>query len=290
MLNSLHAQLANVPADVVVVDMSSTDGTVEMLENDFPWVRLLRDAPNRGYGAAVNAGIDATEGPLILACNSDLEFREQGALAALVSVAEGYPRAGILGARLYSADGTPAHSAFALPGRFSLAATFCAPLRYLKRLNAAALGYLEDGLMPVPADVGWVSGALLLVNRSALDKVGVFDEQFFMNCEEVDLCARMHSAGWDVLFVPAAHVVHVGGGSTPKGGRGLTWLAEGQARYTRKHFGAFSHAMSLVVAWAAYASSLPVWAARAALGRQSLADARAEARSYAIALRAAGHV
>jgi len=290
MLSSLEPQLAGVHADVVVVDMSSTDGTVQMVESQFTWARVLPDVPNRGYGAAVNAGLKATDARWVLACNSDLEFRQDDAVRTLLAVAQERTDAAVLGARLFSADGTPARSAFSLPGRFFLAVTFCAPLRYLRRLNAWALGYLDDAGMHVPTSVGWVSGALLLIDRCALSELGAFDERFFMNCEEVDLCARMHAGGRDVLLVPAAHVVHLGGGSTPVGGRGLTWLAEGQARYSRKHFGTISYGASLVLAWLALASSLPVWAGRALLAKQSFADAVSEARMYVVALKAAGHV
>jgi GT2 family glycosyltransferase len=289
-LDTLLPQLVDVDAEVVVVDMSSTDGTLEMLDGEFDRVRVLRDVPNAGYGAAVNAGVQATVSRWILACNSDLEFREAGSVRALLEAGETLEHGAVFGARLSSSDGTAAHSAFRLPGRYFFAATFCAPLRYLKRLNARALGYVDDSGMREPTKVGWVSGALLLLRRSALETVGGFDEAFFMNCEEVDLCARVLAAGWDVFLVPGASVVHCGGGSTSGRRRGLVWLAEGQARYTRKHFGPAARGVAFALAWLGYASSLPVWAARAVFGRQSFAEAGAEARDYAAALTAAARV
>jgi GT2 family glycosyltransferase len=289
-LSTLEAQSVLPEAEVVVVDMSSHDGTVEMLRAEFPRVRVLCDVPNRGYGAAVNAGLACAASEWVLACNSDLEFRDPSALGRLLAVAAKRPRAGVFGVTLVDAEGAPLHSARALPGGWALAAMFCAPLRYLPRLNARALGYMDEAAMSGPTSVGWVCGALLLLRRSALEAVGSFDEDFFMNSEEVDLCARMHEAGMEVVFVPEVSVVHLGGGSTPTAARSRIWLAEGMARYSKKHSQRMSHVAALAAAVIAYVVSLPVWFGRVLLRRQSIREAGGEASAFARSLWAATHV
>ncbi|NTU70234.1 MAG: glycosyltransferase family 2 protein [Coriobacteriia bacterium] len=289
-LATLADQLVGVNAEVVVVDMASTDGTVELIRSEFPWVRLLANTPNKGYGAAVNQGVGVTTAPWILACNSDLEFREGGAIQRLLDVGADHAEAAVLGCRLQSPDGSRARAAFRMPGPLLLAGTFFVPARYVGPLNRRMLGYIDDDDLQLVTDVGWVSGAVMLLRRSALIQVGMFDERFFMNCEEVDLCRRMHESGWAVLAVPSVTVVHCGGGSTPGPSRGLEWLAEGQARYVRKHYGSVVSVASLFLAALAFLSSLPVWAIRVLRGRYRVADAWAETRAHAAALKAASRV
>jgi GT2 family glycosyltransferase len=279
MLSSLLSVETPSPLEVIVVDMGSTDGTVEMLETNFPQVTVLGDMPNKGYGAAANAGISAATGSHILVCNSDLVFPE-GSVKCIVEMLVDSDQKSILGFRLEGLDGLPQRSTHRLPGPFALIWMFAAPLRYCRRLNSRLLGYLDDSAMVSMTQVGWVTGAALAAHRSLFEQLGGFDEAFFMGSEEVDLCRRVWNLGGTVLYVPQVRLLHVGGGGSPDADRALLWLAQGVARYTRKHFGRGVLAAARVGALAAYASSFPVWLARWILRRTSLREAVAETKRY----------
>ena len=143
--------------------------------------------------------------------------------------------------------------------------------------------------MTADTAVGWVTGALLLMRRGLFERLGGFDESFFMNSEEVDLATRIHAIGGEVVYIPGIAVVHHGGGSSPSRRDALGWLAEGLVRYTRKHFGRTWLWTARVAAVLAYASSIPVWILRGALGRQKPSEALADSRAFAHALGSALH-
>ncbi|MHB1340400.1 MAG: glycosyltransferase family 2 protein [Coriobacteriia bacterium] len=275
--------------EVIVVDMSSSDGTLEMIHTEFPECRVIQDVPNRGYGAAVNVGVKQATGEWVVAANSDVEFEDPLFLVRLVSQADdwGSDRA-IFGVRLLNPDGSYQRSARALPGRYALAAMFFAPLRYLRGANARALGYIDDGSLSTPSRVGWLTGAVLLLRRDFFESLGGFDELFFMNSEEVDLCARAYQVGGQVVFIPTVSVTHCGGGSVPSRSDALRWLAQGKVRYTRKHFGRVAVLVARVSAVLAYCLSVPVWVLRGMRSgkhHDSWNDAVAYARALKAALR-----
>lgn len=270
--------------DVVVVDMHSTDGSPEMVRADFSQARLIGDTPNRGYGAAANLGARDVRGEWLLILNSDVELTDPRSVGELLRVSAADPTVAVVGAQLVGGEGRPQRSAFRLPGPWALAALFCAPLRYLPRVNARALGYVDACELAGPTDIGWVLGAVLLVSHDVFRSLGGFDERFFMNSEEVDLCARVRASGRRVVFHPGVTVVHHGGSSMPSGDQQLRWLAEGSALYTGKHFGLARLRAARVLATVAFASSLPVWAGRVLGKRWTWRDASGECRRYGRAL------
>ena len=270
--------------DIIVVDMASSDGSVDMVRSEFPQATLLPDVANRGYGAAVNLGAARAHGEWLLILNSDIELTDPLALSTLIALAEQATSPVIVGAQLVDPDGTPQRSAYRLPGPLALAALFCAPMRYLPGLNAKALGHIPAEELRAPTEVGWVTGAVLLLRRETFSRLGGFDERFFLNSEEVDLCARLQALGGRVMIQPEARAVHHGGASMPTRGKALCWLAEGSALYTRKHFGARRLRAAQAFAVVAFVSSWPVWIARVLLKRWSWRDAARESGSYARAL------
>ena len=213
----LRACLATVqseaPIEVVVVDNASTDGSVEMVQADFPTVLLLANKTNLGYGAAANQAIARSSAKYVLLLNSDV-LLASGALQALSSYLDLHPRAGVLGPRLVYPDGTLQASCYA----------FSTPLNTL--LEHSSLGHLVR-YVPVLRNkylrtwshtharvVAWVKGAALAIRREAFEAVGGFDDSFFMYFEEADLCYRLDAAGWEVHFAPVTTVKHVGAAST----------------------------------------------------------------------------
>jgi GT2 family glycosyltransferase len=199
--------------EVIVVDTGSTDGSQAMVRERFPRVRVLELDANPGYGGALNAGIAMASGELLILMNGDA-WPVPGNLERLVEAAENEPRAGILGPRLLNADGTLQPSVRGFPTLWRLATEYLF-LRWLAPRSRALNAFYGAGFdHRSQREAEFLVGAVLLVRRQVLDQIDGFDEDFFMFNEEVDLCYRARSAGWSVLFWPAAEFVHVGGAST----------------------------------------------------------------------------
>lgn len=221
-VRSLLADLAaNVPeAAVWVVDNASTDGTVEALRESFPQIQLIANTENLGFAGGNNQamramgfgkpGADLPEAVYLL--NADT-VTETGATIGLYDTLMSASNIGLVGARLAYEDGSLQHSAFAFPGLRQLWAEFFpTPGRFIEgRFNGRYPRSLYDSGKPFEVD--FVLGATMMLRREVIEQTGMFDEQFFMYCEEVDWAWRIHDAGWDVQCAPAARVVHLAGKS-----------------------------------------------------------------------------
>ena len=201
------------PADVVVVDNASTDGSQDMVGELFASVRLFANLENPGYGAAANQGVRATSAPYVLLLNSDTRI-EAGALVALSGYLDEHPKAAIAGPALVFPDLRHQPSCFPplTPFNTLVLNTYLLDVaRVTPGLRARFRGVWE----PVPeGPVEWIKGAALALRRRAFDAVSGFDEEYFMYSEEVDLCYRLSRAGWETHFTPRTRVVHVEGAST----------------------------------------------------------------------------
>ena len=204
-----------VPIEVVVVDNASSDGSAEMVRTRYPWVTLYANKTNPGYGAAANQAIASCTAEYVLLLNSDTRVHA-GALRALSTYLDRYPRAAIVGPRIVNPDGTLQASCY----------PFLSPLNTL--LVETSLGnlvcrvpilrnyYLRAWAHTDPRVVPWVLGAALAIRREAFEAVSGFDEAFFMYYEEADLCYRLGAIDWQIHFAPVATIVHVGGASTTR--------------------------------------------------------------------------
>lgn len=212
-LAALAAEAASLSLEATVVDNASADDTVSMLERDFPWVQVIQNAANRGFGAAHNQALRRARGRYWLVLNSDAA-PAPGALRTLVEYMDANPRVAVAGPRLRypTGDVQPARR------RFPTAATLFMESTQLQRFfpsNAVLRRYyVEDRPEDTPQDVDWLVGACLCVRAAAAQQVGLFDERFFMYSEELDWCRRFRAAGWRVSYVPSAEVVHQEGGSS----------------------------------------------------------------------------
>jgi N-acetylglucosaminyl-diphospho-decaprenol L-rhamnosyltransferase len=211
----LECVMAAEPAEVVVVDNGSTDGSPQLVRDRFPSVSLIVEARNRGYGAAANRALAATSAEGVLLLNSDA-FVEPDAPAILARQLQEHERAAIIGPRLENLDGTLQRSAYPFP---SAADTFLGESGLhlaVRRVPWLRERFLRTWSHDRACTVPWVLGAALAIRRSAFDRVGGFDEGFFMYGEEVDLCRRLAGAGFHVRYEPSATVRHAGGASTSR--------------------------------------------------------------------------
>jgi len=237
-------------AEILVVDNASRDGSAEMVAAEFSGagvpVRLIRSDVNLGFGAANNRAIQAARGRHIVLLNSDA-FLHHGALACALAHIEADPTAGIGGAKLVGDDGAwqPAARAFPSILRDAFVLTGLASRFPRSRTLAAAERTWADPNRP--AEVDWVTGAFMILRREALEKAGLFDPAFFLYCEEVDLCRRVKTAGFRVLYWPDIVVMHLHGASSRQVGdevfsenetQIVLWRMRSNFLYYRKHHGA----------------------------------------------------
>lgn len=216
---------------VVVVDNASSDGSLEAVA-DLPVERIALRR-NGGFGHGCNAGWRAGQAPYVLFLNPDARIGA-ASLERLAGVLEVTPGAGAVAPRIAHADGTLDYSQRRFP---RLRSTYARAF-FLHRIfpTASWVDELvrEAAAYAAPGSPDWVSGACILVRRSVLQELGGFDEGFFMYCEDIDLCRRLRDAGHELLYEPAAAVVHRGGASAPRAAL-LPVLAASRLRYAAKH-------------------------------------------------------
>jgi hypothetical protein len=216
-LQSLASDLAGRDWEAVVVDNASVDGSDSFAHAFAPRVRLLRNATNVGFGRAVNQGIAACRAPVVLIMNPDCQVHA-GAVATLHAQLDAHEACAVVGPRVLDPEGTVQGSARGDPdmltGLFGRTGRLREwfPLLPAARRNVVTDAAIGNGTPSVVVD--WVSGACMLVRRSAFDAVGGFDERYFMYWEDADLCRRLRARGYHVRYVPGATVVHQVGHSS----------------------------------------------------------------------------
>ncbi|HUR23769.1 MAG TPA: glycosyltransferase family 2 protein [Acidimicrobiales bacterium] len=200
-------------ADVVVVDNASTDSSVEVVRRVDAEARVVQTGANLGFGSAANRGAAVTTGDHLLILNPDTVV-EPGTVKALAEALDRDPGLAAVGPRLENVDGSLYPSVRRFP---DLTVAFGhAFLGLVWPQNPATRRYrmLDSDHDRSAAEVDWVSGACVLVRRTAFEMVGGFDEGYFMYVEDVDLCWRLGQAGWRIGYEPAGRVVHALGGSS----------------------------------------------------------------------------
>lgn len=201
--------------ETIVIENASEDSSAEMIENEFPWVKLIKLKQNVGFAKGHNIGFKESKGEILMALNSDT-IVHGGALKKLISFFMQNKDVGIAGPKLLNPDGSLQYSCRKFPT--PLAALFRnTPLGKMFPKNKFARDYLmQDWAHDESRDVDWLSGAALCIKRELYEKIGGFDEQFFMYLEDVDLCKRAHEAGYRVVYLPDAIITHAIGRSSDR--------------------------------------------------------------------------
>lgn len=222
--------------EVIVVDNASSDGAADMVEAEFPEVRLVRNPRNEGFAKGVNLGERVAAGDVIVLLNPDSILTEDP-FTAPADHLRANPDVGVIGIKILDPDGRLQLSVRRFPGlqvalfnRYSL-------LTRVWPNNPFSRRYLmTDWDHNQQTDVDWVSGACLLTTRTVIDRIGPLDEGFFWGFEDVDFCKRVHEAGMRVVYYPDTSVVHVIGASARSvPTKALVARHKGMWRYYRRH-------------------------------------------------------
>ncbi|MBK7354016.1 MAG: glycosyltransferase family 2 protein [Nitrosomonas sp.] len=203
---------------IIVIDNASTDTSLAEIErkltnNEKQRLTIKRLNRNIGFAAACNIGIQETQAPFILFLNPDCTL-PLNAIEQLLQVLQSDKQIGMVGGRLLNADGseqggsrraipTPWRALVRASGLYRLA-KFWPSLFFDFHLHKQPLPFK-------PIEVEAISGALMLVRREAIDEVGIWDEGYFLHCEDLDWCMRFRQKGWRIVFVPDVEVLHYKG-------------------------------------------------------------------------------
>lgn len=238
-LTSLPWQSASLDLEVIVVDNGSTDDSVAMVQRGFPRVTVVSNDTNVGFVKANNQGLAAATGAYLFMLNSDTEV-SAGAIERLVEVVAGDPLIGAAGPRLLNTDGTVQPSAAPFPKVIH---------RFLpSRFEAAYNRRLEQRIAREPgqlAEVGWLSGAAVLLRRDVLERVGPLDERYYMWYDDLDWSQKLRKAGYQRVFVGDAVVTHHGrqSGRQLDNRRLAEQLFTSEYTYLRLHHGRLTTAL-----------------------------------------------
>ena len=251
----------NTPAEIIVVDNHSADGSVDYLEQRYPqmlypMVRFVRSAHNLGFARANNIAIRQSRGEYVLLLNPDTIVGED-ALKASVDFMDAHEDAGAVGVRMLGAQGrramesrrglpTPMVSFFKMLG-------FCNRWPHHRLFGKYYMGYLP---WDEPSQIEVVSGAYCMLRRKALDEVGLLDEDFFMYGEDIDLSYRVLKGGYHNYYLPV-DILHYKGESTQKSSfRYVHVFYEAMLIFFRKHYSGMTFLLSLPIKTAIYAKAL----------------------------------
>lgn len=251
----------NTPAEIIVVDNHSADGSVDYLEKRYPqklypMVRFVRSAHNLGFARANNIAIRQSRGEYVLLLNPDTIVGED-ALKASVDFMDAHEDAGAVGVRMLGAQGrramesrrglpTPMVSFFKMLG-------FCNRWPHHRLFGKYYMGYLP---WDEPCQIEVVSGAYCMLRRKALDEVGLLDEDFFMYGEDIDLSYRVLKGGYHNYYLPV-DILHYKGESTQKSSfRYVHVFYEAMLIFFRKHYSGMTFLLSLPIKTAIYAKAL----------------------------------
>lgn len=212
-IESVVVSIQGIEYEIVVIDSGSFDGCGEMLKKHYPKVHFIQSEKNLGFAKANNTAFNVSSGRNILFLNPDTEI-EGSAVNTLYNQLNSLPDAGIVGAKLLNSDRSV---------QTSCIQSFPTILNQLLDSNALRNVFPRAkmwGMRPLfteenkPVEVDAVSGACLMIKRSAFKTVGMFSPDYFMYSEDIDLCYKVKQAGFKIFYAGDAQVVHHGGGST----------------------------------------------------------------------------
>ena len=253
-LHSLYQTISKISFEIIVVDNASKDGTVKMLQKEFPAVKLIQNKKNLGFAKANNQGIKISKGRYILLLNPDTQVLPKS-IEYLFDFMEKNPKIGIAGPRIINSDGSLQFSIGFFPTLWDIFLEYFLLLPLKKRLVKKSLERLHQN----PTQADFLLGACLFIKREVFDKIGLLDEQFFLYSEEVDFCKRAKETGLGIYYFPRASIVHhlskstSGSANLMKRIKSRIHLQESHFKFFRKHSNFLTaHLVKLIISFSLF--------------------------------------
>lgn len=222
--------------EVIIVENGSEDGSAEMIAEGWPQHTLIINEENQGFAKGSNQGMEIARGEFVFLLNTDTEVAPD-AIELMLDFLNANPKHGAVAPMLVHADGRVQPTVQAFP-TCKTALWFATPLeRWFPQSKELRRYFMRDWDQETTRDVDQPPAAALMLRRSVLDEIGLFDERLWLFYNDTDLSLRMHKAGWKTCYMAEAKVLHHVGASTSKFRRFIpVWNANRLAFY-RKHFG-----------------------------------------------------
>ncbi len=231
LLDSLHKAAQNISHEIIIVDNASDDGSVEVIEERYPAVKLIKNKKNIGFGKANNLALEHANGKYLLLINPDTIVTENP-FEKIIKFFDSTNDVGIVGCKVLNPDGTlqlPCRRGFPGPWTSFTKITGLSKLFPKSKLFARYhLTYLDENKT---YEVDAISGAFMFIKRETYEKVGGFDQHFFMYGEDLDLCYRIQKAGFKVYYFHETEIIHYKGESTKR-----SRIDETKVFYNAMHF------------------------------------------------------
>ena len=236
-LDSILAAQDKVSLEIRVVDNASQDGSVAMLRDRYPQIKVIANDENRGFAAANNQALAQARGKYTLLLNPDTEV-PGGTLEHMVRFLDDHPQVGIVGPRLQVLSGKIQGGAAGYePSLWTVFNYSFFLYKLTPRLFRGMWLAQRQYLAGAPIRVDWVSGAALMVRLAAAREVGQLDEAYFMYAEDVDFCRRLRERGWTIYCLPDVQIIHHIGRSTRQRGPGFFAInVHSLDHYYRSHY------------------------------------------------------
>jgi len=240
-LKSIKENIGSLDHEIIIVDSEAEPNSQDSIRNKFPQVKFISFLKNVGYAKLVNNGIKTARGEYMLFLNADILIHKDSVIQ-LLDFIQKHPQVGIVGPQLLTFNNQPQSSCFYFPTIGSILArrTFLGKLNWGRKKISRFLMLEED--LSSPKTVDWLQGSAMLTSRDAVEKVGLWDERFFLYLEDTDWCRRFWQNGYQVVYLPTAQVFHYYGRASKKWGGFLdalfnkyTWIHLASAlKYFRK--------------------------------------------------------
>ncbi|CUS98935.1 Glycosyltransferase, GT2 family [Candidatus Kryptonium thompsonii] len=240
-LRSIEKAIEGISAEVFVVDNASEDGSVEMVKQKFPWVKVIANKQNLGFAKANNQALKIAKGKYILLINPDTIVQED-TFKVLISFFESHPECGMAGCKILNPDGTlqlACRRSFPTPWvAFTKMVGLSTLFPKSKIFAKYNLTYLDPDVI---TEVDAVSGSFMMIRREVYEQVGGLDDDFFMYGEDIDWCYRIKKAGWKIYYVPLTQIIHFKGESTRRSNIDeIRVFYDAMRIFVRKHYREFA--------------------------------------------------
>jgi len=236
-LDSIFKQLHNTNYEVIIVDNFSTDNSVRIIQNNYSSFQLICSDINLGFGKANNLAVNYSQGEYLLFLNTDTILTENSP-KILSEYLNQHHDVAITGSRITFRDSSYQLSCGSLP---NIVVEFLDKIKYtLDNKLHSLFSNLYDHQYSKVQEVGWVTGACLMMRRDVFEQIDGFDENFFMYFEDKDICKRVKEIGYKVIYYPKTTIIHLLGGSSHGIKKSVSkYYRDSQLYYYQKHLGKF---------------------------------------------------